>query len=116
MESRVPVALHGHHHGVRHQLNGEEQHIRLRRGGTGGKTALAAAQLHPELPGLWHQRAPLAGHGVGIGDEVVGAALHPGQQVFFLAHSHGGILLCGPAEAGGDLGSYNTAYHKAGGL
>ena len=101
MEPGVPAALHGHHHGVRHHLDGDEQHVRLRRGGAGGEAALAAAQLHPELPGPRHQGAPLAGHGIGVGDEVVGTALHPGQQVFLLAHSHGGILLCGPAGGGG---------------
>ena len=50
--------LHGHHHGVRHLLHGNEQRVRpgLRR--SGGEAALAAAQLHPQLPCLRHQLPP----------------------------------------------------------
>ena len=80
--------LHGHDHGVRHPLHGDEQHIRLRRGGPGSEAALAAAQLQPQLPGLGHQLPPLAGHGIGLPDQTVAAALHPGDQVLFLPHPH----------------------------
>ena len=80
--------LHGHDHGVRHPFHGDEQHVRLRRRRPGGEAALAAAQLHPQLPGLGHQLPPFAGHGIGVPDQAVAAALHPGDQVLFLSHPH----------------------------
>ncbi|CAN3998107.1 Phosphatidate cytidylyltransferase, partial [Dysosmobacter welbionis] len=80
--------LHGHDHGVRHPLHGDEQHVRLRRRCAGGEAALAAAQLQPQLPGLGHQLPPLARHGVGLPDQAVAAALHPGDQILFLSHPH----------------------------
>ena len=57
-QRRVPRLLHGHHHGVRHLLHGDQQHLRLCRRGPHGEAALAAAQLHPQLPCLRHQLPP----------------------------------------------------------
>ena len=62
-----------------------------------GEAALAAAQLHPQLPGIGHQRPPLATHGEGIADETAAAGLHPGQQILLFSHTHGAELppVCG---------------------
>ena len=90
-QSRLRDPLHGHHHGVRNLLHGDEQHIRLRRGGVRREPALAAAQLHPQLPRLRHQRPPLSPHGEGIADEAAAAGLHPGYQIFLLTHTHGAV-------------------------
>ena len=80
--------LHGHDHGIRHPLHSDEQHVRLRRRCAGGEAAFAAAQLQPQLPGLGHQLPPLARHGVGLPDQAVAVALHPGVQILFLSHPH----------------------------
>ena len=61
---------------------------RTRRLRAGGEAAFAAAQLQPQLPGLGHQLPPLARHGVGLPDQAVAAALHPGDQILFLSHPH----------------------------
>ena len=57
-QPRVPRLLHGHHHGVRHLFHGNQQYLRLCRRGPHGEAALAAAQLHPQLPCLRHQLPP----------------------------------------------------------
>ena len=87
-KARADAALHGHHHGVGHHIHRQEQHVRLGGGGVGGEAALAAAQLQVDLPGLGHQIPPMAGAVVGVPDEPVRAALHPGNQVFLFPHSH----------------------------
>ena len=87
-ETVIHAPLHGHHHGVRHHLNGDEQHIRLCRSGAVGEAALAAAQLYPQLPGLGHQIPPVAPVLIGVPDQLRGAALHSGDQILLLPHSH----------------------------
>ena len=85
----IDTALHGHHHGVRHHFNGNEQHVRLRCGGALGEAALAAAKLHPQFPSLGHQLPPAALVLIGVPDQLGGAALHPGDQIFLFSHPHG---------------------------
>ena len=71
--------FHGHHHGVRHLLHGDEQNIRLRLGRTHGEAPLAAAQFYPQRTGIGHQLSPVAPHGEGVLYLTGPAGLHPGQ-------------------------------------
>ena len=86
------AALHGHHHRVRHHLHRDEQNVRLALGGLRREAALAAAQLHPQLPGLGHQIPPVAPVLIGVPDQLRGAALHSGDQILLLSHSHNGQI------------------------
>jgi len=87
-KSGIDTALHGHHHGVRHHFNGNEQHVRLRRRCAGGEAAFAAAEFHADLLRLGHQVVPAALALVGVLDLIRPAPLHAGKQVFLFAHSH----------------------------
>ena len=80
--------LHGHHHGVGDLFHGNQQHVRLGGGGLRREAALAAAQLHPQLPGIGQQLPPAAPQGTGVRHQQGRAGLHPGQQFFFLSHAH----------------------------
>ena len=81
--------LHGDDHGVRHLLNRNKQNLRVLPCRLYSKTALAAAQLHPQLRRLWHQRLPpLSFQREAVPDMNSGTLLHPGNQVFLLPHPH----------------------------
>ena len=54
----------------------------------GGETALTAAQLQPQLPGLGHQLPPAAPVIHGVLDDEYPAGLQPGDQVGLLSHTH----------------------------
>ena len=88
-------ALHGYHHGVRHLLDGHEEHVRVLLRHAGGEAALAAAELDVQL-GKRPLAACEAAHIIQPAAPVLlrrrlqdgGAALHARLQVGFLSHSH----------------------------
>ena len=82
--------LHGDDHGVGHPLDGDEEDLRLGGGGLTGEAALAAAQLHPQLAAGGQELPPAAPPALGVLDLIVGTTLHPGDEVGFLTHTHGG--------------------------
>ena len=92
-QTRIDAPLHGHHHGIGHPLHRDEQHIRLRRCGTSGKAAFAAAQLQPNLTGLGHEIPPVALMVIGVPDQKGSATVHSGDQILLFPHAHGKILL-----------------------
>ena len=83
------AALHGHDHGVGDPLQGDIEGIRVLLGGLGGKAALAAAQLQPQVGGIRLQIPPVSPIGGGVPDQKPAAPLHPGAQVGLFSHSHG---------------------------
>ena len=89
VQPRVPGPLHGHHHGVGDLFHGDQQHVRLGGGGLRREAALAAAQLHPQLPGIGQKLPPAAPQGTGVRHQQGTAGFHPGQQILFLSHAHG---------------------------
>ncbi len=81
--------LHRHHHGVGHLLNGHEQDVRIQPGGFRRKAALAAAQLHPQLPGAAHQRLlPASAQGEAVLHLACRAFFHSGNKIFLFPHPH----------------------------
>jgi len=107
--------LHGHHHGVRHLLHGNEQRVRqgLRR--SGGEATLAAAQLHLQPLRLGIQLPPMAPHGLRLADPAALAGVHARVQILLFSHTHLGILLAlAPAARGDfcDIIPQNTALCK----
>ena len=86
-------ALHRNDHRVRHLFEREQQYVRLAERLPAGEAALAAAELQTDLAVLRKLLRPAAFIVFRRLDLHRGAALHPGDQVRFLPHSHKAFTL-----------------------
>ena len=93
-EAQGLTALHGDDHGVGHSLYGDIQVIRVGGGRLGGEAALAAAQLQIQSGGVGLALPPAALFLFRLLHPQRATRLHPGNQVFLLAHSHFPHLIC----------------------
>ena len=82
--------LHGDDHGVGHPLHRHKKRLRRRRRRLAGEAPLAAAQLQVQRPLPAQQAPPLPTPRRRVLDLIRPAALHPGDEVGFLSHSHPG--------------------------
>ena len=89
---QLPGLLHGHHHGVRHPLHGNEEHVRIGGSRLHRKPPLPTAHLDPQGLARGRQIPPAARHPFRLPDPPVCTPFHPWAQIWLFSHSHGTFL------------------------
>ena len=86
-------ALHRQHQCIRHALDGNQKHIRLRLRRLDRELALSAADLHAQLTAIRHQLPPVSAPRLWIVNPDALTRRHPRLQIVSSSHSHRPYLL-----------------------